>query len=222
LADLTGWMWLSELPGLGDPERAVVMPTARPNKVMLNIDGELQVIRPRTVFRGTVPDKSAQFMLVVQRDNRPSVRVRDTIGLIYREEDEAAIVALVSRLLDESNPFTNRVVLVNRDLRTVRSRMSDRTWSDLIANEHVRAELDFIAASIRNRQMLKAEGLSIKRGLLLSGPPGDGKSSAIECFVNEIAGEATIIIVEAVDHIRASIISRKCWRPQWSFSRTST
>jgi AAA+ superfamily predicted ATPase len=203
LADLPGWMWLSELPGLGDPERAVVMPTARPNKVMLNIDGELQVIRPRTVFRGTVPDKSAQFMLVVQRDNRPSVRVRDTIGLIYREEDEAAIVALVSRLLDESNPFTNRVVLVNRDLRTVRSRMSDRTWSDLIANEHVRAELDFIAASIRNRQMLKAEGLSIKRGLLLSGPPGDGKSSAIECFVNEIAGEATIIIVEAVDHIRA-------------------
>ena len=39
--------------------------------------------------------------------------------------------------------------------------------------------------------MLKAEGLSIKRGLLLSGPPGDGKSTAIECFVNDIAGEAT-------------------------------
>jgi SpoVK/Ycf46/Vps4 family AAA+-type ATPase len=51
--------------------------------------------------------------------------------------------------------------------------------------------------------MLKREGLSMKRGLLLSGPPGDGKSTAIECFVNEIAGEATIIIVEAVEHIRA-------------------
>lgn len=203
LADMPGWMWLSELPGLGDPERAVVMPTARPNKVTLNIDGELQVIRPRTVFRGTVPGKSAQFMLVIQRDNRPSVRARDTVGLIYREEDEAAVVALVSRLLDESNPFKNRIVLINRDLRTVRSRMSDRTWSDLIPNEQVRAELNFIATSIRNREMLKAEGLSIKRGLLLSGPPGDGKSSAIECFVNEIAGEATIIIVEAVDHIRA-------------------
>jgi SpoVK/Ycf46/Vps4 family AAA+-type ATPase len=51
--------------------------------------------------------------------------------------------------------------------------------------------------------MLKSEGLSIKRGLLLSGPPGDGKSTAIECFVNDIAGEATIIVVEAVEHIRA-------------------
>jgi SpoVK/Ycf46/Vps4 family AAA+-type ATPase len=106
-------------------------------------------------------------------------------------------------LLKESNPFKDRVVLINRDLRTVRSRMSDRSWSDLIPHEQVRAELDFIAASIRNREMLKAEGLTIKRGLLLSGPPGDGKSAAIECFVNSIAGEATIIIVEAVEHIRA-------------------
>jgi cell division protease FtsH len=39
--------------------------------------------------------------------------------------------------------------------------------------------------------------------LLLSGPPGDGKSAAIECFVNGIAGEVAIIIVEAVEHIRA-------------------
>jgi SpoVK/Ycf46/Vps4 family AAA+-type ATPase len=85
----------------------------------------------------------------------------------------------------------------------VRSRTSARSWSDLIPHGQVRAELDFIAASIRNREMLKAEGLTIKRALLLSGPPGDGKSAAIECFVNGIAGEATVIIVEAVEHIRA-------------------
>jgi len=94
-------------------------------------------------------------------------------------------------------------VLINRDLRTVRSRMSDRCWNDIIPQQRAREELDFIAASIRDREMLKAEGLSIKRGLLLSGPPGDGKSTAIECFVNDIAGEASIIIVEAVEHIRS-------------------
>jgi SpoVK/Ycf46/Vps4 family AAA+-type ATPase len=109
----------------------------------------------------------------------------------------------MQQLLRESNPFKSKVVLVNRDLRTVRSRMSNRSWNDIIPHEQARAELDFIAASIRNREMLKAEGLSIKRGLLLSGPPGDGKSSAIECFVNDIAGEATVIVVEAVEHIRA-------------------
>jgi AAA+ superfamily predicted ATPase len=204
LADLPDWMWLSELPGIGAADRSVVMPSVRPNKVTLNIDGELQVIRPRTVFRGTVPESGAQFMLVVQAGERRGFgSTLDSVGLIYREQDETAVISLVRHLLRESNPFKGRVVLINRDLRTVRSRISDRSWNDVIPHEQVRAELDFIAASIRNREMLKAEGLSIKRGLLLSGPPGDGKSTAIECFVNDIAGEASIIIVEAVEHIRA-------------------
>jgi ATPase family protein associated with various cellular activities (AAA) len=203
LADMPGWMWLSELPGVGAADRNVVTPNARPAKVTLNIDGELQVIRPRTVFRGTVPESGAQFMLIVQpSERRGSQNTRDSVGLVYLEKDEVAVVALVNRLLRESNPFKGRVVLVNRDLRTVRSRMSGRSWADIIPHEGARAELDFVAASVRNRDMLKAEGLSIRRGLLLSGPPGDGKSTAIECFVNDIAGEATIIIVEAVEHIR--------------------
>ncbi|MGY3583770.1 hypothetical protein ACVIGB_007170 [Bradyrhizobium sp. USDA 4341] len=204
LSDLPGWMWLSELPGLGSAERSAVIPVWRANKVTLTIDGELQVIRPRTVFRGTVPETGAQFMLVVQMgERRLGQAPLDSVGLVYREEDESAVVATVRQLLLESNPFKDRVVLINRDLRTVRSKMSDRSWNDVVPHEHVRAELDFIAASIRNREMLKAEGLTIKRGLLLSGPPGDGKSTAIECFVNDIAGEATVLIVEAVEHIRA-------------------
>jgi hypothetical protein len=205
LADMPDWVCLNELTGLGSAERGVVVPTMHPNKVMLNIDGELQAIRPRTVFRGMVPGSASQFMLVVQAGNyRPGIGYPlDSVGLVYGEGDEGAVIAYVRRLLDESNPFKNRVVLVNRDLRTVRSRVSDRSWKDIIPHEQVKAELDFIAASVRNRDMLKAEGLSIKRGLLLSGPPGDGKSTAIECFVNDIAGEATIIIVEAVEHIRA-------------------
>ncbi len=204
LGDLPGWMWLSELSGAGVAERNAVVLNVHPNKVTLNIDGELQVIRPRMVFRGSVPETGAQFMLVAQANFRPGPGYTlDSVGLVYREADEAAVISLVRRLLQESNPFKHRVVLINRDLRTVRSRMSDRTWDDIIPHEHARAELDFIAASIRDRDMLKSEGLSIRRGLLLSGPPGDGKSTAIECFVNDIAGEASVIIVEAVEHIRA-------------------
>jgi hypothetical protein len=55
LTDMPGWMWLSELAGMGIADRAVINSHLRPNKVMLNIDGELQVIQPRTAFRGTVP-----------------------------------------------------------------------------------------------------------------------------------------------------------------------
>jgi AAA+ superfamily predicted ATPase len=205
LSEMPDWMWLSELPGVGSAERAAVIPAWRASKVTLAIDGDLQVIRPRTVFRGTVPETGAQFMLIVQMGERGRFgqTTLDSVALVYREQDEGAVVALVRQLLREANPFKGKVVLINRDLRTVRSRMSDRSWSDIIPHEQARAELDFIAASIRNREMLKAEGLTVRRGLLLSGPPGDGKSTAIECFVNDIAGEASILIVEAVEHIRA-------------------
>ncbi len=206
LVDMPGWMWLSDLAGLGYAESNAVSPRSLPGKVTLNIDGELHVIRPRTVFRGMVPETGAQFMLIAQSDGGKFSAFRSSlgsVGLVYREPDEAAVVALVRRLLQDSNPFKNRLVLVNRDLRTVRSRISDRSWKDIIPHAQARAELDFIAASIRDHDMLKSEGLSIKRGLLLSGPPGDGKSTAIECFVNDIAGRASIIIVEAVEHMRA-------------------
>jgi ATPase family associated with various cellular activities (AAA) len=204
LCEMPGWMWLSELGGVGLADRNIVMPTMRPNRVTISIDGALQVLRPRTVFRGTLPDGGGQFMLIMQALNRPGFGlVLDSVGLVYNEPDEAAVIALVGDLLQQANPFKNRVVLINRDLRTVRSRISERTWNDIIPHERTREELDFIAASIRDRDMLKAEGLTIKRGLLLSGPPGDGKSTAIECFVNDIAGEASIIIVEAVEHIRS-------------------
>lgn len=204
LRDMPGWTCVSELNRPGMPDRKAIVLGASSAKVTLNIDGELQVLRPRTVFRGTVPASGSQFMLIAQASNHSyGNAVLESICLVYREADEKAVVDLVRQLLLECNPFKNRVVLVNRDLRTVRSRISSRTWHDIVPHEHARAELDFIAASIRNREMLKSEGLTIRRGLLLSGPPGDGKSTAIECFVNDIAGEATIIIVEAVDQIRS-------------------
>ena len=205
LCDKPDWVWLSELSGVGVADQQAINPRLRPGQVTLDLDGELQVLRPRTVFRGVLPGSGAHFMLILQGTQRTESQgfALDSVGLVYREADEAEAVTLTRSLLQEADPFKNRVVLVNRDLWTVRSRISDRSWSDIIPNERTKQELDFITASIRDRDLLKAEGLTIKRGLLLSGPPGDGKSTAIECFANGVAGEATIIIVEATESVRA-------------------
>ena len=219
LCETPGWLWLSESDGLGAADQQAINPRVTPGKVTLDIDGELQVLRPRTVFRGVAPGSGGRFMLILQGSRRSEPAhgvVLDSVGLVYREADEAEVVALTRRLLQEADPFKNCVVLVNRDLWTVRSRISESSWADVVPNGRAKEELDFIAASIRNREMLKAEGLTIKRGLLLSGPPGDGKSTAIECFANGIAGEATILIVEAVERgFAPSTNWRRRWRRRW-------
>ena len=202
---LAGWLCVSEIHGMGNPQTKSISPYTKPNQVVLNIDGNAQVIRAKTTFRGTVPDSDRQFMLIVEHPpSSPGQNINNMtgVGLAYRECDEAAVIAYVSELMRNANPFKNRIVLINRDVRTVRSRISERGWPNIVPHVHARQELDFIAAAIRDKDMLKAEGLTLRRGLLLSGPPGDGKSTAIECFLNSIAGEATVLIVEAVDHLR--------------------
>ena len=61
LSETPGWKCLNELSGAGNAERGVVTPHLRVNKTTLNIDGQLQVIRPRTVFRGTVPQRTMRY-----------------------------------------------------------------------------------------------------------------------------------------------------------------
>ena len=206
LSDMPDWLWLNELSGVGSAERQTINLRVTPGKITLDIDGDLKVLQPRTVFRGVAPGSGGHFMLILQGTRRFDAShpvVLDSLGLVYREADEAEVVALARKLLHEADPFKNRVVLFNRNLRTVRSRISDRAWNSIIPNGRAKEELDFIAASIRSHEALKSEGLTIKRGLLLSGPPGDGKSTAIECFANDIAGVATVIFVEAADQIRS-------------------
>ena len=122
--------WLSELTGAGVAELQAINPRFIPGKVTMDLDGEPRVLRPRTVFRGVAPGGN-HFMLILQGTSRPepaSGFVLDSVGLVYREADKSEVVALARRLLQEADPFKNRVVLVNRDLWTVRSRISNRTW----------------------------------------------------------------------------------------------
>lgn len=226
LAASPDWMWLSELRGTGAADRQVVHPYMKPPKITLNIDGELQVVQPHTVFRGVAPKSGGQFMLIAEAKERISSssyrNSLESVGLVYRESDEAEVVAFVRGLLQDANPFKNRVVLINRDLRTVRSRMSERTWNDVVPHERAREELDFIAASIRNRDMLRAEGLSIKRGLLLRGRPATASRPRSSASSTASPARRRSSLSKRSITSAPSTTSRSRSRHRSSSSRTST
>ena len=207
LADKPGWIWLSELSGVGIAERGAVISGFRPGKVTLNIDGEVQVIRPRTVFRGTLPESEVPFILVAQgggaNANNHWPGSLDSIGLVYREADEAAVINLVSRLLQKFQPLQELRCAcqpgpAHRALADVRP-VLERHHPSRAGAYRVRLHR-FVNPQPRNAE---SGGLDHKARPAPFRTARRRKINGHRVLRYDIAGEASIIIVEAVEHIRS-------------------
>ncbi|WP_344992327.1 ATP-binding protein, partial [Tsukamurella soli] len=72
------------------------------------------------------------------------------------------------------------------------------TRDAVIVPAEVWAEVDLGVTAVRDRhQLLNAHGLGSRRGVLLVGPPGTGKSAVSAVIAGEVLGEFTVIYVEA-------------------------
>ncbi|ORU96765.1 hypothetical protein AWC04_19550 [Mycolicibacterium fallax] len=71
------------------------------------------------------------------------------------------------------------------------------TRADVAVDPAVWAELDLAAASITTEAVRMRElALGGRRGVLLTGPPGTGKSAAVEVIAGELAGTATVVYLD--------------------------
>ena len=72
------------------------------------------------------------------------------------------------------------------------------TRANVIIPSEVWAELDLNVASVTvHRQLMEQLGLGVRRGVLLAGPPGVGKTVISQVISNELVGEFTVIVVDA-------------------------
>ncbi len=75
----------------------------------------------------------------------------------------------------------------------------------------------------RHKRRLLASGQHLKRGLLLYGPPGVGKTHTVRYLTSSLAGTTVLQLTGNALHLvaEACSVARACSRPWWS-SRTST
>jgi len=70
--------------------------------------------------------------------------------------------------------------------------------ASVIVPDEVWAEIDLNVASVTvHRQLMEQLGLGVRRGVLLAGPPGVGKTVISQVISNELVGEFTVINVDA-------------------------
>ena len=76
--------------------------------------------------------------------------------------------------------------------------LPDVTRANVVVPEEVWAEIDLNIASVTvHRHLMERLGLGVRRGILLAGPPGVGKSVISRVLARELLGRFTVITVDA-------------------------
>jgi cell division protease FtsH len=112
--------------------------------------------------------------------------------------------AVLDRLFERANtlnPYRGRAVRATYGhglTLTVIDLPANATRDTVIVGEQVWTEVDLGVCAVRDRhEVLTAHGLGVRRGVLLCGPPGTGKSAVSAVVAREVVGEFTVIYVEA-------------------------
>ena len=148
--------------------------------------------------------KLAPVPLVVRLSEESSFSGRPRLQVYTTPADRAHGVAVIEAIMADAegakNLFRgsaltatehNGLVLEVNDLPAV-------TRSNVIVPESVWSEIDLnVAAVTTQRQLMTKLGLGVRRGVLLAGPPGVGKTVICQVIAREMLGPFTVITVDA-------------------------
>jgi hypothetical protein len=138
------------------------------------------------------------------------VECRDTVlhsavvSAFVAPQDQGLARAVLDRLSAQAgtlNPYRGKVVRAVADggLRLqVMELPASVSRGNVVVPPQVWAEVDLGVVSVRDRfALLNDHGLGSRRGVLLCGPPGTGKSAVCAALAREVAGTFTVIYVDA-------------------------
>jgi cell division protease FtsH len=141
---------------------------------------------------------------VIHIEARETVMRSAEVSAYTTPDNQAHARAVLDRLAEranELNPYRGRAVRATYTQGlsfTVIELPSTPTRETVIVPDAVWTEVDLGVTAVRDRyDVLNAHDLGARRGVLLCGPPGTGKSAVSAVVAQEVVGEFTVIYVEA-------------------------
>lgn len=141
---------------------------------------------------------------VIHLEARDTIMCSPEVSAYVTPDNQSLARSTLDRLAEranELNPYRGRAVRATyaQGLSlTVIELPSTATRDTVIVPDEVWTEVDLGVTAVRDRyEILNAHGLGVRRGVLLCGPPGTGKSAVSAVVAREVVGEFTVIYVEA-------------------------
>ncbi|MFN3007885.1 AAA family ATPase [Mycolicibacterium wolinskyi] len=141
---------------------------------------------------------------VIHIEVRESVLYSAEVSAYVTPDHQGDARAVLDRLAERANalnPYRGRAVRATYDQGlslSVIELPSTATRANVIVPDEVWNEVDLGITAVRDRHdVLNAHGLGARRGVLLCGPPGTGKSAVSAVVARAVVGEFTVIYVEA-------------------------
>ncbi|MUM17533.1 ATP-binding protein [Mycobacterium sp. CBMA271] len=158
------------------------------------------------------PGRFCPSPIAVRIVDRTTCGGSSELMVFVRPEDRAyansTLRAISDRARGERNLFRGRVLNVSCvNGMTVELRESPKDdRSNVIVSQEIWDEIDIGIASVTSqRDTMKRLGLGVRRGILLVGPPGVGKSAISKVVARELVGEFTVMFVDS--HAGARVLS---------------
>jgi cell division protease FtsH len=141
---------------------------------------------------------------VIALEGRQSLLRSAEVSACVTPDHQDRARALLDRLAERANqlnPYRGHAVRATHTAGltlTVIDLPCTATRDNVIVADQVWAEVDLGVSAVRDRHdLLNTHGLGARRGVLLCGPPGTGKSAVSAVVARELVGEFTVIYVEA-------------------------
>ncbi len=141
---------------------------------------------------------------VIGLEARQSVMRSPEVSAFISPDHHDAARAVLDRLAaraNQLNPYRGRALRASYTSGlnlAVTDLSATLTRETVVVDEQVWREIDLGLTAVRDRhELLNTHGLGARRGVLLCGPPGTGKSAVSAVIAAEVVGEFTVIYVEA-------------------------
>lgn len=112
----------------------------------------------------------------------------------YAEQASLDATEWIRTLTSQHSPYRGAMTRVSTENLVLVRDPKFRDWEDIVPNEDLKFELDRCLHLLHNRDLYKKEVGDAKRGLILSGPPGSGKTVHVECFITECLKDNSIAV----------------------------